>query len=510
MLAEVIKRQLSAGGGTPTWARGAAPRSQLPGPAKQTPVSWAAKSYGAAALRLVSRWRDLPAMFLTIPATAQVSPPTHGHPIAPVRQCGSCTNRWQETPFTLLTRGETSGHLLDEAAAYAVSSRRGRPLRGLASVSNTTIACAPPGGAATCQRVHSPGSERAARNRHVSTDTTLSEKTEHGIAHLTSPGRCFCARSANRRLFTSASDQKTVGGGCPAAPDGRTALTGDSDPDPDLDTPSSPAFALVPPSPSISSPSHPSFPPPPETLPSGGAGHLSSPVGSLWERDCHVQKAGTAAEDASEEGDDSHTDCATPPHDHVAIEGGGTGERGEEGVWIDYLALSDQELLRQCQVDTYRASGPGGQHRNKTESAVRLRHVSGVVANASERRSQHQNKEMALQRLRQSIALNIRRTIDVSNGCYQPSPEFLAILPRAISSKAKNAPRVSYGPNHPQFWKGAQQLLDVFVAAGCSVSDTAKVLRMTSSMTAKLLTSEGTLLRRVNQLRTEKGMKNLR
>eukprot|EP00249_Psilotum_nudum_P023875 c29014_g1_i2 orf=439-837(+) len=34
----------------------------------------------------------------------------------------------------------------------------------------------------------------------------------------------------------------------------------------------------------------------------------------------------------------------------------------------DYLSLSDKELAAQCEVDTFRASGPGGQHRNKTES----------------------------------------------------------------------------------------------------------------------------------------------
>lgn len=57
------------------------------------------------------------------------------------------------------------------------------------------------------------------------------------------------------------------------------------------------------------------------------------------------------------------------------------GEEEAAGQAVDYLSLTDAELLRQCNVDTYRASGPGGQHRNKTESAVRLRHTpTGCVS----------------------------------------------------------------------------------------------------------------------------------
>jgi peptide chain release factor 2 len=68
------------------------------------------------------------------------------------------------------------------------------------------------------------------------------------------------------------------------------------------------------------------------------------------------------------------------------------------------LPESDEELLRECEVDTFRSSGPGGQHVNKTESAVRLTHLpSGLVVTCRAERSQHQNKALCLQKLRERV-----------------------------------------------------------------------------------------------------------
>ena len=74
------------------------------------------------------------------------------------------------------------------------------------------------------------------------------------------------------------------------------------------------------------------------------------------------------------------------------------------------LPESDEELLRECEVETFRSSGPGGQHVNKTESAVRLRHLpSGIVVTSQQERSQHRNKAICLQKLRDKVArLNYR------------------------------------------------------------------------------------------------------
>jgi protein subunit release factor B len=74
------------------------------------------------------------------------------------------------------------------------------------------------------------------------------------------------------------------------------------------------------------------------------------------------------------------------------------------------LPKSDEALLRECEIETFRSSGPGGQHVNKTESAVRLRHLpSGVVVTSQQERSQHRNKALCLQKLREKIEkLNYR------------------------------------------------------------------------------------------------------
>ena len=65
---------------------------------------------------------------------------------------------------------------------------------------------------------------------------------------------------------------------------------------------------------------------------------------------------------------------------------------------------SDDGLLAECRVQTFRAGGKGGQHQNTTESGVRLIHLpTGVRSTARNERSQHRNKALALERLRRKL-----------------------------------------------------------------------------------------------------------
>ena len=73
------------------------------------------------------------------------------------------------------------------------------------------------------------------------------------------------------------------------------------------------------------------------------------------------------------------------------------------------LPVGDEDLFAQCDFEAYRASGKGGQHVNKTDSAVRLTHrPSGLVVTSQESRSQWRNRAICLGKLRERVAaLNV-------------------------------------------------------------------------------------------------------
>lgn len=75
-----------------------------------------------------------------------------------------------------------------------------------------------------------------------------------------------------------------------------------------------------------------------------------------------------------------------------------------------HIPDSEEDLLKECNVDTFRAGGKGGQHLNKTESAVRMTHLpTGTVVSCQDERSQYQNKRKCLLQLREKlVALNYR------------------------------------------------------------------------------------------------------
>src|SRR5262249_37701076 len=134
--------------------------------------------------------------------------------------------------------------------------------------------------------------------------------------------------------------------------------------------------------------------------------------------------------------------------------------------------LSDAQLLAQCEVDTYRASGPGGQKRNKTSSAVRIRHPpSGLIVIAEESRSQHENRVRALRRLRQAFFLKLREELQSE-----------ALAPEALQAREEYrhsrdaSGRLHLGRKDPRFWPVVGVVLDVLQALQARVGEAAAIL----------------------------------
>ena len=168
-----------------------------------------------------------------------------------------------------------------------------------------------------------------------------------------------------------------------------------------------------------------------------------------------------------------------------------------------YLLATDDALIAQCEVDRYRASGPGGQHRNKTESAIRLRHkLTGVSAIGEDSRSQSENKLHAVRRLRSAIALTVREPVTLDG--YAPPPRLAALV------AGGTAPLGAKTRQTGEYWAGIAELLDLLVAGELEIGTTAQRLGITTGALSKLLLHDEQVGRAVNDLRRARGMRPLR
>ncbi len=106
--------------------------------------------------------------------------------------------------------------------------------------------------------------------------------------------------------------------------------------------------------------------------------------------------------------------------------------------------LPIEKLLEQCTARFQRRGGPGGQHRNKVETAVVIVHQpSGIQAEASERRSRPDNHREAILRLRFKLAAEIRTVLDLESA--MPSENWQLCHARGrpvISANHENCPAI--------------------------------------------------------------------
>ncbi|QEH34473.1 Peptide chain release factor 1 [Aquisphaera giovannonii] len=161
--------------------------------------------------------------------------------------------------------------------------------------------------------------------------------------------------------------------------------------------------------------------------------------------------------------------------------------------------LSPDSLASECDFRATRRSGPGGQNRNKVETAVILTHrPTGLSAEASERRTQGENRAAALFRLRLRLALEVRRPAAAGG----PEP----YAPTDLWSRRCRGGRISINPAHDDFPALLSEALDILAENAWDPRRAAQVLGSTASQLVKLLKDEPRALALANDRRRELGL----
>ncbi len=152
----------------------------------------------------------------------------------------------------------------------------------------------------------------------------------------------------------------------------------------------------------------------------------------------------------------------------------------------------------QCEVRRQRRSGPGGQHRNKVETGVFLRHrPSGIEVTATEKRSQAENQRTAISRLRIALATKLR--IGVKE---QQAPS------KRWTDRTQNG-RIHCSAGHEDFPAILAEALDFLAATDWEPSVAARCLQCTASQLIKLIKKAPPAWVELNQQRQDRGLTRL-
>ncbi len=168
---------------------------------------------------------------------------------------------------------------------------------------------------------------------------------------------------------------------------------------------------------------------------------------------------------------------------------------GTASAWPHPACLDGEALRRLCDERRTKGSGPGGQHRNKVETKVVLTHrATGIAGQAGERRSQEQNRHVALRRLRLALAVEVR------------TPGAAARAPSALWRSRCREGRISCNPAHADFPSLLAEALDVLADAGGEPARAAAILACTPTQLVRLLGDHPPALAALNAARAARGL----
>ncbi len=166
---------------------------------------------------------------------------------------------------------------------------------------------------------------------------------------------------------------------------------------------------------------------------------------------------------------------------------------------IHPAALDKEMLLKDCTITRGRASGPGGQHRNKVETHITVLHKpSGIDAQAGERRLAKENQSVAIRRLRLKLAMGIR--VEVPNG------DIRSALWKTRCVKK----RIVCNPKHRDYPSLLAEALDVIEACGFDVKRAAARLECSTTQLIRLIGEHRPALEQLNQSREDRGLHRLK
>jgi hypothetical protein len=162
-------------------------------------------------------------------------------------------------------------------------------------------------------------------------------------------------------------------------------------------------------------------------------------------------------------------------------------------------ALDIENLMKDCTVTRGRASGPGGQHRNKVETHITVLHnPSGIDAQAGERRLAKENQSVAIRRLRLKLAMGIR--FDVPAGDIR-SPLWRT---RCVNK------RIVCNPKHADFPSLLAEAFDVTEACGYDVKKASARLECSTTQLIRLIADHPPAFDQLNQSREDRGLHRLK